>query len=219
MTRPTAITSLPRDGTCARLLHHLTAVAIVAAFSFSASMSFALKVGEPAPGFSATTSAGMTTSLADHAGKTVVLEWTNHDCPYVRKHYDSGTMQRLQKDATDDGIVWLSVISSRPGSQGHVTAKAANTLTTSRDAHPTAVLLDERGEIGKQYGARTTPHMYIVDVDGKLVYQGGIDDKRSPSLSTLAEATPYVREALAQLGQGEPIASATTRPYGCSVKY
>jgi len=137
----------------------------------------AAKVGEAAPAFTSTSTAGTTVSLAEYKGKLVVLEWTNHDCPYVRKHYETGNMQALQREATGAGVVWLTIISSAPGTQGYVKPAQADELTTSRKAGPTAVLLDPKGEVGKMYGATNTPHMYLVDKTGLLVYAGAIDDK------------------------------------------
>ena len=177
------------------------------------------EVDAPAPEFSGLTTSGETVSLADLKGKTVVLEWTNHDCPYVRKHYGSNNMQALQKETTADGVVWLSVISSAPGTQGYVEAAEADELTASRDASPTAVILDPEGTIGKAYAARTTPHMYVIDPDGVLRYKGGIDDKPSSSKSSIEGAYNYVRAALADMVAGNAIADPVTRPYGCSVKY
>jgi peroxiredoxin len=181
--------------------------------------AMAATVGQPAPDFTGTDSNGNTHSLGDFAGKTVVLEWTNHDCPYVRKHYDAGNMQRQQKAATDAGVVWLSVISSAPGKQGHVDGAAANRLTDSRQAAPSAVILDTAGDIGRAYGARTTPHMYVIDGDGVLRYMGGIDDRPTTRTSDIDGATQYVEVALAELAAGKPVSNAVTRPYGCSVKY
>jgi peroxiredoxin len=187
--------------------------------TFSTAASARVSVDQPAPDFTAVDSSGKEHRLSDFRGKTVVLEWTNHDCPYVRKHYDSGNMQALQKSATGKGIVWLSIISSAPGKQGHVSAEEANSLTSSRNAAPTAVLLDESGEVGRLYGAKTTPHMYIIDAGGKLVYMGGIDSIPSTSTDDIARATNYVDVALSALSGGQPIEDAVTRPYGCSVKY
>ncbi len=175
--------------------------------------------GKAAPAFTGQTSDGKTLSLSDFAGKRVVLEWTNHDCPFVVKHYASGNMQDIQKDLTDQGVVWLTVVSSAPGKQGHVSAAAANALTTDRDAAPTAVILDETGDIGRLYAAKTTPHMYIINEAGTLVYQGAIDDKPSASKATLVGATNYVNEAFAALDAGQMPDPGTTKPYGCSVKY
>ncbi len=177
------------------------------------------QIGEPAPPFTATDTNGKTHSLSDFRGETVVLEWTNHGCPYVQKHYDTGNMQALQKDATEDGAVWLSVISSAPGKQGHVSAKRANELTQARNADPTAVLLDPKGKVGRAYEAKTTPHMYIINPDGELVYMGAIDDRPTTRDSDIEGARNYVREALNAMENGEEIPKQVTRAYGCSVKY
>jgi peroxiredoxin len=177
------------------------------------------QVGQPAPAFSIADTGGKTWTLKDLAGRTAVLEWTNHDCPYVRKHYGAGNMQALQKEATGQGVLWLSVISSAPGKQGHVGAAEADALTKSRGAAPTAVLLDETGAMGRAYAARTTPHMYLIGPDGVLRYMGGIDDRATADPADIPGAKPYVRAALADLAGGRPVAEAVTRPYGCSVKY
>ena len=192
-------------------------LSLVTAFSLTANAS--VNVGKPAPDFTGVDSNGNKHTLSQYKGKTVVLEWTNHDCPYVKKHYDSGNMQALQKNATADGIVWLSIISSRPGKQGHVSGAQANQLTRSRNAAPTAVILDETSEIGLLYGAKTTPHMYIIDRTGKLVYMGGIDSIPSKDEEDIAGARNYVTAALDAMAAGDPIADSITRPYGCSVKY
>ncbi len=177
------------------------------------------RLGEPAPAFTLTGADGKAYSLADYKGKYVVLEWTNHDCPFVKKHYKSGNMQSQQKELTGKGAVWLSVISSAPGKQGHVDAAGANALTQSRGAAPTAVLLDPSGDVGHQYEAKTTPHMYVVAPDGKLIYMGGIDSVPSSDADDIAKATPYVKVALAEAMGGKPVTNASTKPYGCSVKY
>lgn len=176
-------------------------------------------VGKPAPDFSLPDTKGEQHALADLRGSFVVLEWTNHQCPFVRKHYGSGNMQTLQKEYTADGVVWLSIISSAPGEQGYVSGEMADQLTSERDASPTAVLLDPDGHVGKLYGARTTPHMYIIDPDGTLIYKGGIDDKPSTRQSDIDTATNYVRVALTEARNGQPVSNPVTRPYGCSVKY
>ena len=176
-------------------------------------------VGKAAPDFTGRASTGEIIELQDYRGKIVVLEWTNHDCPYVRKHYDTDNMQSLQREAAEKGVVWLTVISSAPGKQGYVTAEEANRLTLSRDAAPTAVILDPEGEIGRLYSARTTPHMFVIDAAGVLVYMGGIDDKPSTRKSDVVKADNYVRAALDALLAGSPIETAVSRPYGCSVKY
>ncbi len=177
------------------------------------------QTGAPAPEFTGTTTGGASVSLADFRGKTVILEWTNHDCPYVRKHYGTGNMQALQKDATADGVVWLSVISSAPGTQGYVEPAEADALTRERGAAPSHVILDPEGTIGRLYGARTTPHMYVIDADGILRYMGGIDDRPTARRSDVDGANNHVRAALADMAAGRPVATPVARPYGCSVKY
>jgi peroxiredoxin len=179
----------------------------------------AAKVSEPAPAFTAASSTGGTVSLAQFKGKVVVLEWTNHDCPYVRKHYESGNMPALQREAASQGVVWLSIISSAPGEQGHVSPAQANDLTTSRNAAPAAVLLDPKGTVGKQYGATNTPHMYVIDKAGVLVYAGAIDDKPTARTSDIQGANNYVRAALQAVLAGRPVKTPVTRAYGCTVKY
>jgi peroxiredoxin len=196
--------------------HILTALLFCA---FTTSAGAAARVGEPAPDFSGVDTAGNTHSLADYRGQLVVLEWTNHDCPFVRKHYDAGNMQAQQREATAQGAVWLSVISSAPGKQGHVSAAEADRLTSERSAAPTAVLLDESGTIGRAYGARTTPHMYLVDRDGTLVYMGGIDSVPSSNPADIDKARQHLRIALAEVTQGKAVSEPVTRAYGCSVKY
>ncbi len=190
-----------------------------ALLALSTGASAALQVGQPAPAFTGVDTTGKTHSLSDFLGKVVVLEWTNHDCPYVRKHYDAGNMQAQQREATADDVVWLSIISSAPGKQGHVSPVRADELTTSRNAVPTTVLLDESGDIGRAYKARTTPHMYIIDTDGTLAYMGGIDSIPSANPADIGRATQYVPTALAQVMSGKAADPAITRPYGCSVKY
>jgi peroxiredoxin len=179
----------------------------------------AAKVGEPAPAFTATSTAGSPTSLGAYKGKVVVLEWTNHECPYVRKHYETGNMQALQKEATAQGVVWLTLISSAPGEQGHVSAAEADALTAKRSAAPSAVLLDPRGAVGKMYGATNTPHMYVIDPGGKLVYAGAIDDRPTSRKGDVAGANNYVRAALQAVAAGQPVKTPVTRAYGCTVKY
>ncbi len=177
------------------------------------------QTGTPAPAFTATDSKGRAHALAAYKGKTVILEWTNHECPYTVKHYATGNMQALQKAATDAGVIWLTVVSSRPGTQGHVNGLEADQLTENRSARPTAVLLDPDGNLGRLYGARTTPHMFIIDPAGTLVYMGAIDDQPTANPASVKGARNYVREALDAMSQDRPIAAASTRPYGCSVKY
>ncbi|MDG0853919.1 MULTISPECIES: redoxin domain-containing protein [Burkholderiales] len=176
-------------------------------------------VEAPAPAFTAQTADGKTVNLSDFKGKTVVLEWTNHDCPYVKKHYGSGNMQSQQKAAAAQGVVWLQVISSAPGQQGFVDGPTAKKLNADRGAAPTATLLDPKGELGKLYGAQTTPHMYVIKGDGTLAYKGGIDSIASAKAEDIAKAEPYVADALAAVAAGRKVEKASTRPYGCSVKY
>jgi peroxiredoxin len=177
------------------------------------------KVGTPAPAFTLVSSTGPGVSLGDLRGKLVVLEWTNHDCPYVRKHYDTQNMQALQKEATGQGVTWLTIISSAPGTQGHVSAPQANELTKSRGAAPTAVLFDPTGVVGKAYGATNTPHMYVITRDGTLAYAGAIDDKPTTRKGDVPGARNYVRAALAAVGAGQPVKDPVTRAYGCTIKY
>jgi peroxiredoxin len=176
-------------------------------------------IGEIAPAFTAKDTKGNDVSLDSLRGKTVVLEWTNHQCPYVVKHYGAGNMQKLQADAAADGVVWISIISSEPGSQGHVSPAQADQLTDSRAAKPAHMIIDEAGVIGRKYEARTTPHMFVIDPEGKLAFMGGIDDKPTADKSSLAGATNYVTLALDAVGKGEQVATAVARPYGCSIKY
>jgi peroxiredoxin len=192
---------------------------VLLTLALSSAAAASPEIGKPAPNFRLPDSNGKQTGLADYRGSFVVLEWTNHDCPFVRKHYDSGNMQKLQKEATAKNIVWLSVISSAPGRQGHVSPEEANELTRARNASPSAVLMDPDGKVGRLYGARTTPHMFIADPESMLIYMGGIDDKPSTRRSDVDIAKNYVRIALAQAMDGQPVAEAVTRPYGCSVKY
>jgi peroxiredoxin len=179
----------------------------------------AAAVGQPAPTFTAVSTNGSSVSLAEHRGKIVVLEWTNHECPYVRKHYETGNMQALQKEAKAKDVVWLTVISSAPGEQGHVTAAQADELTRSRQAVPTAVLLDPRGTVGRLYDAKVTPHMYVIDTKGVLMYAGAIDDRPTTRRADVQTAQNYVRVALAAVMAGQPIKTPVTRAYGCTVKY
>jgi peroxiredoxin len=193
---------------------------LVAALAMVSVSAFATaKVGEPAPLFTATDSNGKPVSLADFRGKYVVLEWTNNGCPFVQKHYRTNNMQSQQKEATAEGAIWLTIISSAPGKEGNVDGAAANRLTKDRGASPTAVLLDEKGEVGHLYGAKTTPHMFIVDPSGKLIYAGGIDSIASADDEDLPKATQYVRIALTEAMAGKPISHPVTANYGCSVKY
>ena len=177
------------------------------------------KVGEAAPAFTAPATSGSPVSLASYKGKIVVLEWTNHECPYVRKHYETGNMQALQREATAQGVIWLTLISSAKGEQGYVTAAQADELTTSRKAAPTAVLLDAPGAVGRMYGATNTPHMYVVDKAGTLIYAGAIDDRPTTRRADVTGASNYVRAALDAVSAGQPVKTPITRAYGCTVTY
>lgn len=185
-----------------------------------ASTAPAATVGEAAPAFTATAADGATVKLDDYKGKIVVLEWFNRECPFVRKHYDSKNMQTLQKELTAQGdVVWLTVSSSAEGKQGHETAASALETLAKEGAAPTHLLLDADGVIGKLYDAKTTPHMFVIAKDGTLAYAGAIDDKASTYASDVAGAKNYVRAAVASLEKGEPVEQASTKSYGCGVKY
>ncbi|HVK79355.1 MAG TPA: thioredoxin family protein [Verrucomicrobiae bacterium] len=175
--------------------------------------------GSQAPAFSVQDANGATRTLAEFRGRTLILEWTNHGCPYVRKHYDSRNMQTLQQEATADGAAWLQIISSAQGEQGYLDAAGARARVQTDGAHPTATLLDPTGVVGRAYGALTTPHMYIINPAGVLVYQGAIDDRPSARPASLEGATNYVRAALADLEAGRAVRTAETTAYGCNVKY
>jgi hypothetical protein len=192
----------------------LAAAALVAAPALAQ-----VQVGKPARAFKANDVNGRVISLSDFKGKTVVLEWSNPECPFVRKHYSSGNMQKTQAAAKKDGVVWLTINSSAPGKQGHVEGAEAKSIVAAQKAQPTAYLLDPKGILGKGYGAKTTPHMYIINKAGTLVYAGGIDNKPTPNPADIQGARNHVLAALAELKSGKPVSVATTRPYGCSVKY
>lgn len=197
----------------------LSAAALIA---FSADASPAAKPGNAAPAFTGTTSDGETVSLADYAGKTVVLEWTNDGCPFVQKHYAEPprNMQTLQsEDAAPEDVVWLQVISSAPGKQGHVSGAQANAINDGRGATPDHVILDPSGDLGRLYSAKTTPHMFVITPEQQIAYAGAIDSIRSGHVGDIAEADNYVRDALAAVEAGEPVEVASSTPYGCTVKY
>ena len=200
----------------------LTAGAIITSTGTAvADEAAAPAIGETAPAFTGTNSNGEEISLSDFDGKTVVLEWTNADCPFVKKHYDESVknMQSLQTGAAEDEVVWISVISSAPGKQGHVDGVTANELTTSRGAAPAHVIIDETGEIGRAYDAKTTPHMFVIEGDQSLAYMGAIDSKKSANPADIADSTNYVKAALESVATGADVETTSTKPYGCSVKY
>jgi len=178
-----------------------------------------IEPGEAAPDFTLTDSKGTSHKLSDFRGKFVVLEWLNHDCPFVRKHYGSGNMQKLQREYTAQGVIWLSIISSAPGKQGHRTGPQADADTKDKNAAPTAVLLDPSGTVGQKYGAKTTPEMFVIDKEGKIIYAGAIDSVRSTESADIAKADNYVRQALDAALTGKPVPTAQTKSYGCSIKY
>lgn len=186
---------------------------------FTPGLTHALNSGEQAPDFTVSDSQGKTQSLSKYKGKHIVLEWFNKDCPYVKKHYGSDNMQKLQREYTQKGAIWLTVLSSAPGKQGHETVEQVNATMKEKKGSPTAVLLDPEGKLGKLYGAKTTPHLFIVNPEGKLVYQGAIDDKATSDPEDIKTAKGYVRQALDQSMSGKPVDPASTVPYGCSVKY
>ena len=200
-----------------------TAVAGLGAFAFLNTAApvaeAAAPVGKAAPAFTVKDSNGKTRKLSEFKGRYVVLEWLNYGCPFVKKHYGSGNMQATQKAARKQGAVWLSVNSSASGKQGHTNGSAANKLTREKKASPSAVLLDANGKMGKTYGAKTTPHMYIINPKGVIIYNGAIDDKPSADAADVKGAKNYVLTALSQAKKGQKVSTPSTQPYGCSVKY
>ena len=184
-------------------------------------LSASIKTGSEAPDFELMDSYNNKVKLSSFQGKRVILEWTNHGCPFVDKHYKTGNMQNTQIEAKENDYIWLSIISSAPGTQGYVSSQEANQLTSSRDAQPSHVLFDPEGIVGKSYGAKTTPHMYIIDKRGSLRYQGAIDDAggRGFMFKDLSQATNYVKEAIKEINENRKISFPATKPYGCSVKY
>ena len=193
--------------------------AMVLLFMLALPVYAAPEIGKAAPEFSGTDIDGHEFSLSALKGKKVVLEWTNHQCPFVMKHYDSGNMQAMQKAAQKKGVEWISIISSAPGRQGHVSAEEANKIVSDSGATITAKILDETGTIGKAYDAKTTPHMFVIDAEGNVAYAGAIDSQPSPNPATIEGATNYVNAAIDALEAGQPVEVAQTQPYGCSVKY
>ena len=182
-------------------------------------MAQAARVGEKAPDFTATDTNGQTHKLSEYAGKYVVLEWTNRDCPYTRKHYSTGNMQTLQREWTHKGVIWLTVQSSAPGQEGYITAPEENAYLKQASSSPTAVFLDPSGTLGHLYDAKTTPDMYVVNPQGILIYEGAIDNKPGADPEDVKSAENYVSLALTQAMAGKSLSTPTSRPYGCSVKY
>jgi hypothetical protein len=195
-------------------------LALLAGAVILGTTSFAgAKVDEPAPAFTLKDAAGKAHSLADYKGKLVVLEWVNFGCPFVRKHYDSGNMQRLQQMAAGKGVIWLSICSSAPGKQGYFEGSELNDKIAAERSAAIAYLVDADGSVGRAYEAKTTPHMFIVDRSGMLIYAGGIDDVASTRQEDIAGATNYVQKGLESALNGKPLETKTSKPYGCSVKY
>jgi peroxiredoxin len=200
------------------LLLAVAALGLVLAAAFHQAAAKA-KIDEAAPGFSLPGVDGKTYELTGFKGKYVVLEWVNYDCPFVRKHYRSGNMQSLQKEYTQKGVVWLSICSSAPGEQGHFDNDEIKSRMAEQKAVPTAYLIDSEGSVGKTYEAKTTPHMYIINPEGVLIYAGGIDDIPSSKIDDIKSATNYVQTVLDASLAGKQITVKSSRPYGCSVKY
>ena len=176
-------------------------------------------VGTNAPDFSLTDSKGKTQSVSQYKGKYVVLEWFNPECPFVKKHYGSGNMQKLQEDFTGKGVVWLTIDSNAPGFEGYLTAEQANAKMAEWKTKQSALVLDPDGKAGRSYGAKNTPHMFVINPEGKIVYEGAIDSKATPNPSDIANSTNYVKVALEESMGGKTVSNANTKPYGCSVKY
>lgn len=177
------------------------------------------RVGTAAPDFSLPDATGKMHKLSDYKGKYVVLEWFNPECPFVKKHYNSENMQKLQQEAASRDLVWLSIDSSAPGKEGNLSPEAAKKIVADWKIKSAALLLDPDGKVGQAYGAKNTPHMFVIDQSGKLIYQGAIDNKPSTDVADIPGATNYVRAALTDAMAGQPVKNATTKPYGCSVKY
>jgi peroxiredoxin len=177
------------------------------------------QIGQPAPEFTLTDSNGQSHNLSDFKGKFVVLEWLNHGCPFVQKHYDGGNMQGLQKEYTGKDVVWLSIASSAPGKQGHMSPEETNKAKEEKGSAATAILIDEDGTVGKLYDAKVTPELYVINPEGTLVYMGAIDDKKSVDAADVAGAKNYVKQALDEALAGNPVSEPATEAYGCSVKY
>lgn len=195
----------------------LTLVTLLSASALFAAES--PKVGASAPDFSLSDAKGKKHSLGDYKGKWIVLEWFNPECPFVKKHYGSGHMQKLQEEYTGKGVTWFSIDSSAPGKEGNLSPEEASKLISEWKINNTALLLDPEGKAGQAYGAKNTPHMFVINPEGKIVYEGAIDSKATPNPADLATATNYVKAALDEAMAGKPVSTANTKPYGCSVKY
>ena len=203
------------------LLHSFRSAGLVGvvALAMSGASFGAAKVGEPAPAFTAPGAGGKGVSLADFKGKYVVLEWTNEGCPFVQKHYESGNMQKLQAAYTGKDVAWVTVFSSKPGAQGHVDAAGAQKFKADHKTASTAMVLDEAGTVGRLYDAKTTPNMYVIDPDGKLIYAGAIDDTPTADPADIPKSRNFVQLALDEAMAGKPVSTPVSKPYGCSIKY
>ena len=196
------------------ILNSTLALLVAAGTAFAAP-----QVGQPAPEFTLTDSNGKSHNLSDFKGKFVVLEWLNHGCPFVKKHYDGGNMQRLQKEFTGKDVVWLSIVSSAPGKQGHMSPEETNKTKEEKGSAATAILNDEDGTVGKLYDAKVTPELYVINPEGTLIYAGAIDDKKSVEPADVAGAKNYVKQALDEAMAGKPVSEPITEAYGCGIKY
>ena len=196
-----------------------TLLALTLAVSVLINAHAEFEVGKPAPDFTLKDTSGKEHKLSDLKGKFVVLEWINFGCPFVKKHYDSQNMQKLQKAATGKDVVWLSVCSSGPGKQGNLPPAEAAAASKAYGSSATAYLIDEEGTVGKLYGAKTTPNMFVINPEGVLIYKGAIDDQTSPDPSSVEGAKNYVELALNEASSGKPVTTPSTKPYGCAVKY
>lgn len=202
----------------------ITPITVIAAFALTLifiniGSANALDIGKEAPDFTATDIHGNKFKLSDYRGKNIILEWTNHKCPFVRKHYESGNMQKTQELATKNGAIWISIVSSCKGKQGYVTPEEAIEIEKRANAHSTHRILDENGEIGHLYGAKTTPNMFIINDKGILVYEGAIDSVADTNPESIKKATNYVLKALDDLNSGKEVEIPATAPYGCAIKY
>lgn len=200
-------------------MKHIKKTLTIVLSLFSVALNAAIETGSAAPDFTLLDSKGDERSLTDFKGKYVVLEWTNHQCPFVRKFYANGDMQGLQKEMVGKDVIWLQILSSAKGKQGYLNASEAEAIREAQSVGSTALLLDNEGVVGHQYGARTTPHMFLIDPEGTLIYQGAIDSIKSTNPADIENATNYVKLAYESAVSGNPVDPATTTPYGCSVKY
>ncbi|MCC6599017.1 MAG: redoxin domain-containing protein [Alphaproteobacteria bacterium] len=201
-----------------KVVYFLAAMVMALVF-IGASAKAAVEIGKPVPNFEAVDIKGDTFRLDDQKGKIIVLEWSNHECPFVGKHYNSGNMQKTQKAALDAGAEWVTIVSSAPGHQGHLSPEESAKVLEENGSTPSAKIMDESGAIGRLFGARTTPHMFVIDEKGVLAYAGAIDSNSSPNPATIEGAENYVLAALEEVKAGKPVTRAQTEPYGCAVKY